>query len=142
MLETLLIVVLTALLTVVMLALYIKRTLPGILLDVAKGAGESITERLQETFESPNMQRAMSILGQKSGDVRATKALRNKAANAIMDQMPGINMIMSKIGISPLEGVQLMNDPLFGPMIKGMIDSFMQGEKGGGQFNRGQGGVM
>jgi len=113
--------------------------LPNILEDVAVGAGESITESLKKTFESPNMQRAMSILGQKSGDVRADKAVRKKAADGIMDQMPVIKMVLDKIGLSPLEGLQLMNDPTFGPMIQNFIGNI---GKGKGEPNRPGQGVM
>jgi len=131
-------IILTALLTLVLLAVYVKRTLPGILEDVALGAGESITESLKSTFESPNMQRAMSILGKQSGDVRADKALKNKAANAFMDTQPVIKMVLDKIGLSPLEGLQLFNDPTFGPMIQGIIKNFGKG-KGSGPHSPGQG---
>ena len=116
-------VVATAFLTLLLLGLYVKRTLPGILEDVAVGAGESITESLKATFETPNVKKAMSILGKQSGDVRADKALRNKAADAVMDMQPVIKMVLDKIGLSPLEGLQLLNDPTFGPMIQGFIQN-------------------
>ena len=137
MLLTLLNVILTAFLTCIILALYIKRTLPGILEEVAIGAGESISEQLNETLSSPNMKRAMSILGQKSGESRASDALRNKAANAIVEQSPVVKFALDKIGISPLEGLQLMNDPLIGQSIQGLIGSFLKGEGAGQspQFN-------
>lgn len=129
MLETIVSIVLTALLTLLLLSLYVKRTLPNILEDVAIGAGESITEKLKETFENPNVKRAFSILGNKSGEARADKALQNKAANAVVGQSPVISLALEKIGITPLEGLKLMNDPIFGPTIQGMIASFTQGQK-------------
>lgn len=127
MLLTLASMVVIPVLTLILLSLFIKRTLPNILEDVAVGAGESITENLKETFENPNVKRAMTILGKQSGDARADTALRNKAANAVVGQSPVISMALEKIGITPLEGLKLMNDPIFGPTIKGLISSFTQG---------------
>jgi len=121
MLLTIVSVVTTAFLTLLLLALYVKRTLPGILEDVALGAGESITESLKTTFETPNVKKAMSILGKQSGDARADKALQKKAADAFMDQSPVLKKILNELGFSSLEAVQLFNDPTFGPMIKGFI---------------------
>lgn len=129
MLLTLASMVVIPVLTLVFLSLYLKRTLPNILEDVAVGAGESISESLNETLANPNVKRAMSILGKNSGDARADTALRNKAATAIVGQSPVVSMALEKIGISPLEGVKLLNDPLFGPWIKQIIGSFVQGSE-------------
>lgn len=142
MLETLLIIILTAVLTLIMLAVYVKRTLPNILSDVAIGAGESISAQLNETLASPNVKRAFSILGQQSGEARADKALQEKAANAIVGQSPVIAMALEKLGISPLEGFKLLNDPLFGPWIKEMIRSFMQPQQGPASSSQSQPGLM
>lgn len=122
MIQTLLSIILTSVLSLLLLALYIKRTLPNILEDVAISAGESITGHLKETFESPNLKRAMSILGKKSGEVRASDALRTKAAEGILESYPSIGFILDQLNLTPIEGLQLMNDPLIGPMIKGALE--------------------
>ena len=129
-------IVLTALVTLLLLAIYIKRTLPNILEEVAIGAGESITSSLQELFEKPSVKHAMSILGKQSGEIRADKALQEKAAEAFINQSPAISMALEKIGITPLEGVKLFNDPLFGPMIQNFLGGFLNLSNNPGQQNQ------
>lgn len=125
--------ILTAVLTTVLLALYLRRTVPIILGEV----GESIGEQFSEIFEKPTVKQAMSLMGKKSGESRASNALRNKAADKILDGIPSIGFILDQLDMTPTEGLQLLQDPLIGPFIKGMIQKGMQGLAG--QNNPGHG---
>lgn len=131
-------IVLNTLLLVVMtiVVLKFKRDIPDIeqvLVDV----GGSISEKLQEIFSDAPVKKAMGILGKHSGEARADAALQKKAASAIMDQFPGLNMVLDQFGMTPLEGVKLLRDPLIGPFIQNAIGGFMKGAKG---FSFGGGG--
>jgi len=106
-----------------MLAFYLRRTIPLILDDVAI----SIGEQLSGIVEKPAVKQAMSMMGNKSGEVRADKALRSKAADAILAQYPSINLVLDQLDMTPVEGLQLLNDPLIGPFIKGAISKGLQG---------------
>lgn len=128
-LETILSVIFTAFLTLVLLALYIRRTLPVILEDVAVSAGEQITEGLKTTFADPNVKKAFSVLGKQSGEVRADDALRNKVADKIMEEVPSINYILEQLDLTPIEGLKLMQDPIIGPYIQGFIQKGLKGLK-------------
>jgi len=106
-----------------------KASLPDveqILVDV----GESISEQLTGIFKEPQVKRAMSVLGKQSGDVRASKALKNKVASKAL----GGNVLMKKaleyLDITPLEGMELLNDPTFGPVIQNMLAGFAKGGQG------------
>lgn len=127
--------ILTAGLTALLLSFYFKRTIPTILNDV----GEDIGEQFSNIFEKPTVKQAMSVMGKRSGEVRASDALRNKAANKILESYPSIGFILDQLNLSPIEGVQLINDPLIGPMIKGVISKGLQNL---GKNNPSQGSVM
>lgn len=113
---------------IILLILYIRRSIPNLMQNVLNDVGSQITDIIAE----PNVKRAMSILGSKSGEVRADNALRTKAADAIVGQSPVIERILSEIDITPLEGLKLMNDPIFGPYIQTAIQKFTEGISGGG----------
>lgn len=91
--------------------------MPQILFDV----GESIGEHFSEIFEKPTVKQAMSVMGKKSGEVRADAALRNKAADKLLEGYPSIGFILDQLDLTPVEGLQLLRDPLIGPTIQGMI---------------------
>lgn len=128
MLETILSVILTVLLTVLLLALLLKRTMrqfiDGELQGILDDVGSSIGTQLNEVIASPNVKKAMSVLGSKSGEVRADKALKTRVADQLMGQYPALKMVLDQFQITPLEGLSLMNDPMIGPMIKGAISKF------------------
>ena len=111
------------LLTVLGLSLYLRRTLPVILTDV----GMSVGEQLSEVFEKPTVKQAMSLMGKKSGEVRADSALRNKAADKLLEGYPSIGFILDQLDLSPVEGLQLMKDPLIGPFIQGALQKGLKG---------------
>lgn len=115
MLVTTLSVVNTFLIGVLIVFLYIfKRSVRPTIQEALNTVGAQISK----TFGEPQVKRAMSVLGKQSGEVRADKALRKKAAGAVIDRMPALGMVLKQIGISPLEGVKLLNDPVFGPLIR------------------------
>lgn len=117
----------TALLTSVILVLSFKKLLPNILEDVAVSAGEQITTLIKNELTGPQISKAMSVLGKKSGEVRANNALRSKAANKLLEGIPSINFILDQLNITPVEGLQLMNDPLIGPFIRGALQKGIAG---------------
>jgi len=111
-----------------MLAFYLRRTIPLILNDV----GESIGEQLSGLVEKPAVKQAMTMMGNKSGEVRADKALRKKAADKMLDTIPSLKMVLEQLDITPIEGLQLLNDPLVGPWIRGFLDKGLTGLFSGG----------
>ena len=89
-----------------------------------------ISESFQEVFETPSVSRAMSVLGKKSGQVRADKAVLNKFSDNLPEIMPSLGILAEKLDMEPLEMVQLTNDPLVGPIIQRFIGSFKQPQQG------------
>jgi len=137
-------VVVNTILLVVMIVflLKFKRSIPDIQ-QVLNDVGGSITEQLANIFkegvQSPVVSKAMGILGKASGEVRADKATKKKVIDAVMEQQPGLSVILERIGISPEEGFSLLRDPTFGPIIQGFlakglgsIGKLAQGFDGGG----------
>ena len=143
MIVTSLVVVNTILLVVmIVFLLKFKRSIPDIQ-QVLNDVGGSITEQLANIFkegvQSPVVSKAMGILGKASGEVRADKATKKKVIDAVMEQQPGLSVILERIGISPEEGFSLLRDPTFGPLIQGFlakgfgsIGKLAQGFDGGG----------
>ena len=121
MLETIFIILGTSLLTCFIVALYVRKTLPNILEEVAVEAGAQISEHLKETFADPNVKKAFTILGKQSGTVRASDALRNKVSSKILDGIPSIGFLLDQLGVTPTEGLQLWNDPVVGPFIQNIM---------------------
>ena len=134
MLENTLTIILTSVLTCVVLALYIKRNLPKILTDVAVGVSDDIRQGLEETFATPNVKKAFSILGKQSGEVRADAALVDRVAANVVKASPLLDMALKKFGISATEALTLANDPTIGPIIQGFLkggtESFISGQGG------------
>lgn len=136
MLETILIVLNTFLLgALIAILLKFKQAIPDIQ-QILDDVGHSISEQMTQIFEKPQVSRAMSVLGKQSGEVRATKALRNKAADGLLAQYPSIKMVLDQLDISPIEGLQLMNDPIVGPMIKGALAKGIKGLTQGQKSSR------
>ena len=129
---------LTPLFTYGLLKIYFSRTIPEILNDV----GASIGEQFGEIFEKPTVKQAMSLMGKKSGEVRASNALRNKAADKLLEGVPSINFILDQLDLTPVEGLQLMNDPLIGPIIKGALQKGFKGLVGQSNPSNEYGGKM
>lgn len=133
MLLTALIILNTILLgALIIFLLKFKESMPDIQ-QVLDDVGASISSQLSEIFSKPAVSKAMSVLGKKSGEVRANKALRNKAANALLGQYPSVGLILDQLDMTPVEGLQLMKDPLIGPIIQGALSGglkgFSQGQK-------------
>lgn len=105
----------------------VEKNLQEAIVDVSG----QISERFQEVFETPSVSRAMSVLGQKSGQVRAEKAVLNKFSDNLPEIMPSLGILADKLDMEPLEMVQLTNDPLVGPIIQRFLGSFgkPQGEQ-------------
>ena len=124
-----------------------KRSIPDIqtiLDDVGASIGEQMSGIFKDGVQNPVVSKAMGILGKASGEVRADKATKKKVIDAVMEQQPGLSMILDKIGISPEEGFSLLRDPTFGPIIQGFlakglggIGKMAQGFDGGGGSSSG-----
>ena len=127
MLVTCLIVANTALLLglIVLLATF-KRGLP----DLLQGALNDVAEQFNEIFKNPAVSRAMSVLGSKSGEVRADKALKNKVAEKALGQNVLLKKALEYLDITPMEGIELMGDPTIGPVIKNLMAGFSKGGQG------------
>lgn len=110
----------------IILLLKFKSEIPDIQ-QVLDDVGASIGEQFAGIFEKPAVTKAMSVLGKKSGEVRADKALRSKAANAILDQFPSARFILEQLDMTPEEGLQLLRDPMVGPYIQNMLSKGAQG---------------
>ena len=123
MLLTLISIVVIPLITFALLSLYVRRALPRILEDVGLSVSDQINEKIQGTFAEPNVKRAFSILAKQSGAVRANDALRSKAADKLLEGVPSIGFILDQLDMTPTEGLQLLNDPLIGPVIQNFIKS-------------------
>ena len=143
--STVFLLVNTIILVGLVIVLYkFKRSIPDIQ-QVLDDVGESIGEQLSGIFEKPAVSKAMGILGKRSGEVRGNKALMNKVANKAIGQNVLAKKALEYLDITPMEGLQLLNDPTFGPMIQGLIGQFSKGAAGGfGGFkppNNGQQGL-
>jgi len=120
-LVTVLTLINTVILASLVIVLYIfKRSIPDIQ-QVLDDVGASVGEQFSGIFEKPAVSKAMSVLGQKSGEVRADKALRKKAANALIQQIPAAGFVLDQLGMTAEEGLRLMNDPMIGPLIQNML---------------------
>lgn len=124
-------IVLNTILTggLIVLLAFFKRSIPDIqevLLDV----GESIGEQLKGVFEKPIVKGAMSQLGKKSGEVRADAALRNRVAEKAIGSNVLLKKALEYFDVTPIEGLQLINDPMIGPFIQRFIANLAQGGQG------------
>ena len=145
MLITSLVVLNTILLAVmIMFLLKFKRSIPDIqqvLDDVGGSISEQISSIFKEGIQSPVVSKAMGILGKASGEVRADKATKKKVIDAVMEQQPGLSMILDRLGISAEEGFSLLRDPTFGPVIQGFLAKGLGGlQKGLGSLGGGNNG--
>jgi len=138
--------VLTALLTVGILVFYLHRTMPdvqAILDDVGASIGEQVGE-FTESFKNPAVKNFMSQMGRKSGEVKASAALKNRVAEKALGQNVLLKKALDYLDISPIEGLELLNDPTIGPTIRGLMANFQSGAGGllsgfgGGSQNRSQ----
>ena len=126
MFELVLSCVLTAVLTVGILAFYLRRTMPDIQ-AILDDVGAGISETFEGTFKNPAVKNFMSQMGKKSGDVRADKALKSRVADKALGQSVIVKKALDYFGLSALEGIELMQDPTFGPIIQGFIQKGGQG---------------
>ena len=81
-------------------------------------------QNVKEVLAEPTVKRAMGIIGARSGEVRADKALRTKVANIAVEQSPLLGKVLEAFNLTPLEGLKILNDPLIRPM----IEKFAQGQ--------------
>lgn len=102
--------------------------------------GGSIGETFEGLVKDPMVSRSMSVLGSKSGDARASKALKNKVAEKALGQNVLLKKALDYLDITPIEGLELLNDPTIGPTIQGLMANFQSGIGGalggGGQGQR------
>ena len=113
----------------IVILLKFKASIPDIIQEGLNTVGDSMSKILAE----PQVKRAMSVLGSKSGDARASKALKNRVANKALDSNIVIKKALDYFGLTALEGIELMQDPTFGPIIQGFIAKGTQGLMKGGQ---------
>lgn len=99
--------------------------------DLLQGALNDVGNQLSDIFEKPQVKRAMSVLGKESGQVRASSALKNRVADKALGQSIVVKKALDYFGLSALEGIELMQDPTFGPIIQGFIMKGGQGLLGG-----------
>jgi hypothetical protein len=88
---------------------------------------DDVGGQLQEIFANPTIKKAYSILGNKSGEVRADKGLRNKVATKIIDQYPIVEKLLDQFDITAEEGLRLMQDPIIQPFIQGFLQNGLGG---------------
>jgi hypothetical protein len=116
-----------------------KASIPDIQ-QVLDDVGASISEQLTQIFEKPSVSRAMSVLGSKSGDARASKALKAKVAEKALGSNVLVKKALEYLDITPVEGLELMNDPTIGPIIQNALAGGLGGfTKGFGRGNSGRG---
>ncbi|MBA7528935.1 hypothetical protein ES705_21139 [subsurface metagenome] len=120
----------TVLLLVMITFLYkFNRDMPDIeqiLVDV----GENIGEQLTGIFKDPMVKQSMSVMGKKSGEMRASTALKNKVAERALGQNVLLKKALDYLDITAIEGLELLNDPTIGPTIRGLMANFQQGAGG------------
>ena len=122
-----------------------KASMPDIQ-QVLDDVGASIGDQLSGIFEKAPVKRAMTVLGKESGTVRASAALKNKVAEKALGQNVLLKKALEYLDITPLEGLELMNDPMLGPTIRGLMANFAKGGQGllgglgGGSFGNNGGG--
>lgn len=108
------------LVSLIVVLLKFKHSIPDIQ-QVLNDVGQSVAQQFSEVFEKPMVKKSMTILGKESGEVRADKALREKVANNFLESYPSAKFILDQLDITPLEGLQLMRDPLIGPLIQNVV---------------------
>jgi len=109
--------------------------------EVLSDVGVSIGEQLKEIFENPTVKKAYSILGKKGAEVKADTALRNKAADKLLEGYPSIGFILDQLDLTPVEGLQLLKDPLIGPFIQGALQKGLKGLQNPGSNSSSSSGV-
>lgn len=119
MIVTLISIVLTSLLTLGLLAWYLRRTIPIILSDV----GADIGEQFKEVFANPNVKRAFSILGTRSGDSRRESGAERALAEGLLSKVtPELRIILDQVAPNLIEdyGAEtvLALVAKYGPMLK------------------------
>lgn len=103
-----------------------ERSAPDLIQDALNDVGAQISK----IFEKPVVKASMTNLGKRSGEVRASTALKNRVAKQVMGQNVLISKACEALGITPMEGLQLMQDPTIGPMIQGMMGKIQAGAGG------------
>ena len=124
----------------IVILLKFKASIPDLLHDTVQAGLDTVGETFSGIFEKPQVKRAMSVLGKESGNVRADKALKTKVAEKALGQSVIVKKALDYFGLSALEGIELMQDPTFGPIIQGFIAKGGQGLLKGftGNGNQGQ----
>lgn len=113
--------------------IYIKLTLPKLIQGVLNDVGNQLTE----TFAKPSVARAMGIIGAHGHESQSDNALREKVAEKVVSESPVIGKALEYFGISPVEGLKLMNDPLLAPLIQGFLNKTKTLNLGGGNVEGG-----
>ena len=110
-------------LSIVGAIIYLRRYIPSLMQQAINDIGEQLTEGITANIKDPQVKRAMSIIGKKSGDVRADKALREKISNKIIEESPLIGKVLEYFDVTPYEGLKLLNDPFLAPWIQKFLAS-------------------
>jgi len=108
--------------SILALGLYLHFRIPKLIQSVLN----DVAGQINEIFANPTIKKAYSVLGSKSGEVRADEATRNKFAEALIGEMPALGMILERFDLTPIEALKLYNDPLIGPILQRFIGGFMQ----------------
>ena len=118
-----------------MILLKFKANIPDLLHDTVQEGLDTIGTTFSEVFEKPQVKRAMTVLGKQSGEVRASDALKERIAEKAIGNSILIKKACEYFDITPVEGLELMQDPTFGPLIQGFI------QKGGASLSKALGGL-
>lgn len=89
--------------------------------DLVQGALNDVGAQLEGIFKDPTVKKAYSILGKESGEVRHDSALRERVADKVLDQSPLAKKALEYFELTPMEGLQILNDPMLAPLIQGFL---------------------
>ena len=98
--------------------------------DLIQGALNDVGEQISEIFAKPVVKASMTNLGKQSGEVRASTALKNRVAKQVVGQNVLLKKGLEMFDLTEIEGLQLLQDPTFGPMIRGVMGKIQSGAGG------------
>ena len=106
------------------------KRLPIFIKTVLTEVGQGLSEDLGNLFEKPNVKNAFTVLANKSHVARADNALREKVSDKIVSVSPVLKKALEFLDITREEGLVLMQDPIFGPVIQGFMQQGTEGLAG------------
>lgn len=101
-----------------------KRTIDTSLQQAINDIAGDIASKFEGTFANPNVKRAMTILAEKGHDSRASKATIEQFKESLHNVDPIISLASEKLGMEPVQLLEIWNDPRYGPMVQGIVGKF------------------